>query len=589
MPLDSVFLSGLALELSGRLEGARIDKIQQPERDLLLFSLRMADGNGRLLLHGGVGSARVHLTEGRFENPASPPMFCMLLRKHLSGARISRLEQPQDERMLILHLDARDEMGADTKRLLIAEMMGRQSNIILVDGEGIILDCMRRVDPAMSEIRPLLPGMRYRLPPRQDKPYFFSTSSEERKALLQEAESGAALDSWLLHTFSGLSPLICRELCYAAFADASPRFTRLSSEQEERFLQKMNSLIARVMKGDLEPCLLLDGEKPKDFSFLPVRQYGDALTCVRRMSFSALLDEFYLRRDQAEAMRRRSQSLTKTVKNLRDRTARKLSLQREELRRSEDRESIRRRADLITANLYRMQKGDRVLKAEDYYEPDLPVVEIPLDPLKTPQQNAALLYKQYQKAKTAESHLTALIAEGETSLHYLNSVLDEISRAEGEQDLAAIRAELRESGYLKREKSAKKEKLRPRAPLRFVSDSGYEILVGRSNAQNDELTHRVARRTDYWLHVQKTHGSHVIIRAMDTEPDEITLAQAASLAVYYSQSRSGGKTPVDYTMVRNVRKPSGGLPGMALYTTYQTILAESDEALVERLRAEHSA
>lgn len=584
MPLDAVFLSGLHMELAPQILGAKIDKVQQPERDLLLLSLRTRDGNERLLIHGGVGSARVHLTQGRFENPASPPMFCMLLRKHLVGARITKLADNGD-RLLEIHMDAHDEMGTETRRTLVVEMMGRQSNVILVDGEGIIIDCMRRVDPSMSENRPLLPGMRYRLPPKQEKPDFFETEPEERAALLRAAESGTALDSWLLHTFSGLSPLVCRELCYRAFQDASPRFASLTPEQEIAFLAAMNWLDDLVQSRKLAPYLLSDDHKPKDFSFLPIEQYGDTLRCEKRSSFSALLDDYYLRRDQAEAMRRKSQSLTKTTKNLRDRTARKLSMQREELRRSEDRETIRRRADLITANLYRIQKGDRVLRAEDFYEEGMPTVEIPLDPLKTPQQNAAQLYKQYQKAKTAETHLTALISEGETSLHYLNSVLDEISRAEGEQDLAAIRAELRESGYLKREKSAKKEKLRPRAPLRFVSDSGYEILVGRSNAQNDELTHRIARRTDYWLHVQKIHGSHVIIRAKDSEPDEKTLAQAASLAVYYSQSRAGGKTPVDYTMVRNVRKPSGGLPGMVLYTTYQTILAESDESLAERLRA----
>ena len=495
MPLDAVFLSGLHMELAPQILGAKIDKVQQPERDLLLLSLRTRDGNERLLIHGGVGSARVHLTQGRFENPASPPMFCMLLRKHLVGARIAKLADNGD-RLLEIQMDAHDEMSTETRRTLVIEMMGRQSHVILVDGEGIILDCMRRVDPSMSEVRPLLPGMRYRLPPKQNKPDFFETEPEERAVLLRKAESGAALDSWLLHTFSGLSPLVCRELCYRAFQDASPRFLALTPEQEAAFLREMDRLDDLVQSGNLAPYLLSDEQKPKDFSFLPIEQYGDALRCEQRRSFSELLDEYYLRRDQAEAMRRKSQTLTKAIKNLRDRTARKLSMQREELRRSEDRESIRRRADLITANLYRIEKGDRVLHAEDFYEAGMPTVEIPLDPLKTPQQNAAQLYKQYQKAKTAETHLTALIAEGETSLHYLNSVLDEISRAEGEQDLAAIRAELRESGYLKREKSAKKEKLRPRAPLRFVSDSGYEILVGRSNAQNDELTHRIARRTD---------------------------------------------------------------------------------------------
>ena len=296
------------------------------------------------------------------------------------------------------------------------------------------------------------------------------------------------------------------------------------------------------------------------------------------------MDEFYLRRDKAEAMRRKSQALTRSVKTVRDRTAKKLALQQEELKRSADRETLRRRADLITANLYRMKKGDRTLVAQDFYAEDCPEVEIPLDPLKTPQQNAAALYKSYQKAKTAEAHLTKLIDEAEQSLNYLNSVLDELARAESERDLAEIRAELRATGYLRKEKTNKREKSQPRAPLRFVSSTGYEILVGRSNTQNDELTHKIARRTDIWLHTQKVHGSHVIIRAQDTQPDGQTIAEAASLAVYYSQARGGGKTPVDYTMVRFVRKPSGALPGMVLYTEYQTCMAESDETLVARLR-----
>lgn len=583
MPLDAVFLSGVTGELQSRITGAKIDKVQQPERDMLLLSLRLLNGNGRLLVHGGVGSARVHLTEGRFENPAEPPMFCMLLRKHLVGARIREVTQPEGERILLLYLDARDELGNETEKTLAVEMMGRQSNVILVDASGLILDCMRRVDSAMSAVRPLLPGMLYRLPPKQEKPAFFDTSAEQRRALLRTIEPGAALDDWLLKTFSGLSPLLCRELCHRTFGETAPRFLSLTEDQQEAFLCEMDALWEQVHSGLLRPVLLLDGDKPKDFSAVSIEQYGDAFQAETRDSFSALLDEFYLRRDKAESMRRKSQTLMKTVKTLRDRTAKKLALRTEELRRSEDREQLRRKADLITANLYRMQKGDTKLLAEDFYEESYPTVEIRLDPLKSPQQNAAALYKQYQKAKTAEQHLTGLIAEGEKQLAYLNSVLDVLQRAESEQDLADVRAELRQTGYLKPEKTKKKEKIKPRAPLRFVSDTGFEILVGRSNAQNDELTHRIARRTDLWLHVQKIHGSHVIVRCMDTEPDEITIEQAASLAVYYSQGRDGGKVPVDYTMVRNVRKPAGALPGMVLYTTYQTILAASDEALVQKL------
>lgn len=584
MPLDAVFLTGLTQELETRITGARIDKVQQPERDLLLLSLRTHDGNAKLLVNGGVGSARVHLTQGSFENPQEPPMFCMLLRKHLVGARIESLVQPEFERLLILNLDARDEMGTAVKKQLVVEMLGRQSNVILVGPEGHIIDCMRRVDSAMSEVRPVLPGMLYRLPPRQEKPVLFDTDAERRRALLEVMEPGMAVDKWLLNTFSGLSPLTCRELCHRAFGESSPRFQSLMEAQRDALLTAMDDLTQRVAAGVLQPVMLLDGVQPKDFSFWPIAQYGGALTCTQSESFSALLDEFYLRRDKAEAMRRKSQALTRLVKTIRDRTSKKLALQQEELKRSTDREALRRKADLITANLYRMKKGDRTLVAQDFYAEGCPDVEIPLDPLKTPQQNAAALYKSYQKSKTAEAHLTKLIDEASQSLRYLNSVLDELARAESERDLVEIRAELRATGYLRREKTSKREKTQPRAPLRFISSTGYEILVGRSNTQNDELTHKIARRTDIWLHTQKVHGSHVIIRAGDTQPDVQTLAEAASLAVYYSQARDGGKTPVDYTMVRFVRKPSGALPGMVLYTGYQTCMAESDEALVERLR-----
>lgn len=585
MPLDAVFLTGLTRELEARVTGAKIDKVQQPERDLLLLSLRTRDGNAKLLINGGVGSARVHLTQGSFENPQEPPMFCMLLRKHLVGARIESLVQPDFERLLILNLDARDEMGTAVKKQLVVEMLGRQSNVILVGPEGHVIDCMRRVDSAMSEVRPVLPGLLYRLPPRQEKPVLFDTAPEQRRALLAAMEPGTAVDKWLLNTFSGLSPLTCRELCHRAFGESSPRFQSIAAAQRDALLSAMDELTQRIAAGALEPVMLLDGAQPKDFSFWPVTQYGGSLICTQYGSFSELLDEFYLRRDKEEAMRRKSQALTRSVKTVRDRTAKKLALQQEELKRSADREATRRRADLITANLYRMQKGDRTLVAQDFYEEGCPEVVIPLDPLKTPQQNAAALYKAYQKSKTAEAHLTKLIDEAEQGLNYLNSVLDELARAEGERDLAEIRAELRATGYLRREKANKREKTQPRAPLRFVSSTGYEILVGRSNTQNDELTHKTARRTDFWLHVQKVHGSHVIIRAHDTQPDAQTIAEAASLAVYYSQARGGGKTPVDYTMARFVRKPSGALPGMVLYTEYQTCMAESNEALVARLRA----
>ena len=572
MPLDAITVTALRRELWEKLEGAKIDKVQQPERDMLILSLRGKTGNFRLLLAAGVGNARVHITRESMENPAEPPMFCMLLRKHLVGARIAALEQPDHERMLVFHLDTRDEMGDLSLKQLVVEMIGRSSNIILLGSDGRIMDCMRRMDFAGDSLRRLLPGMIYRLPPKQDKTDFFSSDADLRRQLTDRADRTVPPEKWLLDSFSGLSPLVCRELSYRC------------GGSYDTLPQQLDALQDAVAAGEFTPWLISEDGKPRDFSFMPIRQYGETVKGESFESFSQLLDAFYARRDRAERQRRRSHELSRSVKTLRDRLARKLAGQREELRRTEGREEIRKNAELITANMYRLKKGDRELLCEDYYEPDCPTVKIPLDALKTPQQNAAAMYKEYNKLKAAEEHLTVLIAQGEKQMDYLNSVLEELSRAETEKDVSDIRRELVETGYIKKQKGAKPEKIKAQAPMRFVSDDGLEILIGRSNTQNDELTTKTARRTDYWLHTQKVHGSHVIIRCDGLEPPERSIEQAASLAAYYSQGRDGGKVPVDYTMVRFVRKPSGALPGMVIYTDYKTILAQADEALVLRLK-----
>ena len=569
MPLDAVCLTALLRELAPELEGARIDKVQQPERDLLLLSVYTRSGARRLLISAGVGSARLHFTRERYENPDTPPMFCMLLRKHLTGARIVSVEQPPYERLALLRLAARTELGEETEKTLAVELMGRASNVILIDETGNIVDCMRRADFGEGAYRRLLPGMLYRLPQRPEKPCFFETGSEERRALWANS-GGAEPERWLMDTFYGLSPLIARETAHRA---GSP----------EGMGAAMDALCESVAAGEFTPTLLLMEGKAPDVTYMRITQYGQAARCERRESFSSLLDECYAGRDRAERMRRASHDTMKSVRTLRDRQARKLAQQREELKKTAGREELRRRGDLITANLYRAQKGARTLLCTDYYTEGCPEVEIRLDPLKTPQQNAAAAYREYKKAVAAEGHLTALIASGEKQLDYLESVLDELSRAESEKDVADIRRELEGAGVLKAKRGTKQAKPKPRGPFRYVSSGGYEILAGRSNAQNDELTTRTARRGDIWLHTQKVHGSHVIIRADGAPVDERTLAEAAAIAVWHSQAREGGKVPVDYTEVRNVKKPSGSLPGKVIYTNYKTLMAEADEKLAASL------
>lgn len=572
MPLDAVTVSALAKELSERLEGGRIDKVQQPERDMLLLSLRAKGENLRLVIAAGTGNARAGITRGSFENPAEPPMFCMLMRKHLVGARILSVTQPEYERLLIFTLDTHDELGVQSEKKLAVELIGRSANAVLIGADGRIIDCMRRMDFAGDALRRMLPGMIYRLPPKQEKPVFFALDPAQRRALIASADKTVPVDKWLMDSFSALSPLICRELAYRCNND----YVNLPDA--------CDALCEAVAAGELAPWLISIDGKPKDFSFMAISQYGPAAQLERYDSFSEMLDAFYTRRDRAEQQRRRSHDLIKTVRTLRDRQQRKLAAQCEELRRTEGREDIRHQAELVTANIYRLRRGDRSLECEDYYDPACPVVHIELDPLKTPQQNAAALYKEYNKLKAAEQHLTVLTREGERQLDYLNSVLDELERAETDRDLSDIRRELTETGYIRARKGGKAERVKPQSPLKFVSDDGFEILAGRSNAQNDELTLKLARRTDYWLHTQRVHGSHVIIRCEGEEPPPRTLEQAAGIAAYYSQARGAGKVQVDYTMVRNVRKPSGALPGKVIYTDHKTMLAESDGALAERLK-----
>ena len=571
MALDAILLSGIIAELRPKLIGARIDKVQQPERDKIVLSVRGGESL-RLLIDAGAGSGRLQQTKMSFENPAEPPMFCMLLRKYLTGGRIEAIEQPDWERLVMVNITSRNELGDNVDLRLAVELMGRSSNLVLIGSDGRIIDCLRRMDYGGDAERRLLPGMIYRLPPKQRKPLVFALSREEIAQELTSSDAGKSADKRIMDCFSGLSPLICRELACRSGDNAA-----LLPEAIDAFLDS-------VRAGELTPVLFTEDGKPREFSFMQLRQYAGVYETREFESFSELLDAYYSKRDTLERRRRRSKELSHHVKTERDRIARKLGLQRQELQKCSERDEIRRNAELLTANLYRVHKGDSSLTVEDYYEPDCPQRTIKLDVLKTPQNNAAAMFKEYNKLKTAEHHLTALIAEGERQLEYLNSVMDETERAETEDDLAEIKAELIGTGYIKKQRGAKERKRKKQGPMRFVSSDGFEILVGRSNAQNDELTTKTARRTDIWLHTKTVHGSHVIISCDGVVPPEKTIEEAAQLAVYYSQARDGGKTQVDYTMVRNVRKPSGSLPGKVIYTDYSTLSVSADEQLAEKLR-----
>ena len=576
MPLDAICLSAVVREIAPQLEGSRIEKIQQPARDQIILLLR---GNRRLLINAGANQPRIHMTSKLRDNPSQPPMFCMLLRKYIGGGRIAAVEQTPLERVVTLTIDAIDELGELSRYRLVLECMGRHSNLVLVAQDGRIIDCLRRVDFEMSEQRQVLPGMFYRLPPAQEKRSPLSVTAEEFAAALADCPGDLPLDRWLLDTFTAISPLIARELVYRACGSTDAR----GAEEQGRLWSAFSTWQQELNAGVMTPQLLLKSDKYSDFTYLVPQQYGDFMTCREEESFSVLLDNFYEGREQADRVRQKGQDLLKTVTNARDRVRRKIALQEKEYLQTLDRDRLRICGELITANLYRMERGASKVTVENYYEPDCPPLEIRLDPRLSPQENAAKYFKQYNKAKTAEKILTEQLQRGGEELDYLESVLQQLQQAEAEQDFNDIRAELTDGGYIRSHGRKQPGFQRSSKPREFRSSAGLRILVGRSNKQNDQLTTKVAGPRDIWLHTQKIHGSHVILCTEGTEPDAQSLEEAVSLAAYYSQGREGGKVPVDYTPARYVKKTAGAKPGMVVYTTYQTMLAVPDRELTKRL------
>ncbi len=583
MPMDAICLSAVVKELQPALVGGRVDKIYQPARDEVIVQVRGPEGSGKLLLSASPTRPRIQMTRLSRENPAEPPMFCMLLRKYLAGGRIVGVTQPNMERMVELQIEATDEMGDRGSRRLILEAMGRRANLILLDGEGRIVDCLRRVDAEMNQERQILPGMFYHLPPSQGKQDPTQLTPPLYRHLLKSAPIDRPADQWLLETFGGISPLIAREIAFEALGETDGPL----GDHGELLLERLQLLLETVESGGVTPTLLVREGKPTDFSFRPILQYGPAWENRTYESFSRLLDDFYAERETSERVRQKGQDLIRSVTTARDRAARKLGLQAKELKTTQDRERLRIAGDLITANLYRMQKGMSTLKTVDFYDPEEREASISLDPLLTPQQNAAKYYKRYQKAKTAEAMLTQQIAKGEREKAYLDSVLESLSRAQGERDLMEIRQELEEQGILRRRAKAKDRVKRPALkPLEFRSSAGLRISVGRNNSQNDQLTTKLAGPRDLWLHTQKIHGAHVILWTEGQPPDIQSVTEAAMLAAWFSQAGKGAaKVPVDYTPAKFVKNPAGARPGMVIYTTYETAYVTPDADVVSRLQA----
>ncbi len=572
MALDGALLRHLKKELEEKLLGARVDKIHQPNREELLIAFRSRESADKVLFSARANSARVHFTSIPIENPQQPPMLCMLLRKKLQGAKLIAVRQPELERVLHFDFDSINELGDHVTLTLTMEIMGKYSNLILTGEDGKIVDALKRVDASMSSQRLVLPGLGYQLPPAQDKRCLLSTGAQELLSALRALPGDMELSKALLSVLQGVSPIVCRELAHQAGRGAELTVKTMGEEEYFRtgfYYQKLKETVEDC-SGRAHMAVSPQG-KPMDFSFVDIHQYGAAAVVKEASSFSKMLDDFYRERDHQERMRVREQDLLRLLSTHSERLSRKINNQKAELEQCAQRDSLRIAGDLLSANLYGIPKGAAAVGLPNFYEEGEPLVSIKLDPALNANQNAQKYYKEYRKAKTAEEKLAEQIAIANRELEYLDSVLDALTRAETEQDLSEIRAELGEQGYIRVLRSKKQKPVAAGAPLKFTVADGFTVLVGRNNRQNDKLTLKTANNNDLWFHTKNIPGSHVILVTEGREPTPAAMEEAAVLAASHSRAKDSSQVPVDYTQVRNVSKPQGAKPGMVIYVNYKTL------------------
>ena len=583
MAFDAGMLSSSVSELKGACLGAKIEKIHQPERDKLVLVLRSREGGRRLLIDAGTSNPRLGFTLTQKENPAQPPMFCMLLRKHLTGAKLSEIYQPGFERVAELEFEAYDELGFPCKRYLIAEIMGKYSNLIFTDQNKKIISLLRTVDFTTSSLRQLLPGMIYELPPRQDKK---NPLDEDESGFMQSfADSSAEMrgDKFITDNYLGISAAVAREICFRSTRHTD---TPLRYCTAESLWAEFSKVVEGVKAGESDPCVVFEGERPVEYAFTPLTQYGDE-ALKHFDSVGEALDCFFETRDHDIRVKQRASDILHILNNAEARLTKKLSVQRQELADCEKGEEYKALGDLITANIYLLQRGMTKVTLTDYSETDekgdFIQRRIELDERLTPAQNAQKMYKKYNKSKNAKVELTRQIEKAEAELEYISSVADALSRADGAAELAEIREELYGSGYASKMKGYTAQKKKNPVVSKFVTDGGFTVLCGKNNIQNEYITHRLAEKNDYWFHAKGQPGSHVVMVCGGVEPDVTDFTQAAEIAAYHSKA-TGENIAVDYTLARNVKKVAGGKPGLVIYHTNWTAYVTPTKEKIEKMK-----
>ena len=579
MAFDAGMLACTLAEIRNTALGARIEKVFQPARDEIVLQMRSTAGGKRLLINAGSNNPRIGFTETPRENPAAPPMFCMLLRKHLQGSKLAEVKQAGFERVAVLTFETRDEMGFSAVRKLCCEIMGKYSNLIFTDGNDKILSALTPVDFSTSSRRQVLPGMTYELPPVQDKTDPTATDEAKFDELLGAAPSDRPADKWITSTFLGVSAAVAREIVYRTAGKTDAAIGACGKNAlRERFFE-----ITKIIREErFAPCLVTDGGKPVEYAFLPLTQYAGYETHPFE-SAGALLDAYFGTRDREQNVRQRAADILRLLTAADARIRKKLTLQKAELAECDKGNDCKKQADLITANLHLIARGQSRAELTDYADcrPDgtFGTCVVELDTRLSPAANAQRLYKKYNKSKTARVELTKQIALGEAELAYLDTVFDSLTHAETSADLAEVREELHRSGYASRMKRYVAPKKQPAPTVaEFLTSGGYRVFCGKNNVQNEYITHRLAGKNDYWFHVKNLPGSHTVLLTNGSEPSERDFTEAAEIAACFSKGADGQNVEVDYTLVKNVRKPAGAKPGFVIYhTNWSCVVTPSAE------------
>ncbi len=580
MPFDGIVTKCIVNELNGLLSGGRIDKVFQPEYDEVVMLIRSKGQNYRLVASANASYPRLHITSTTKENPQIAPVFCMLMRKHVQGGHLLDITFNDYERIITLNIESVNEMGDLSVKSLVIEIMGKHSNIILLNSDGKIIDAVKHVDSDISSVREIMPARPYSLPPAQDK---ISPEKVNVDTLFDNATQIKNIETLLLSSIKGFSPYICREIC--SMADVSPKAQLDAISSFDSLKTSLATVLKSIEACDFKPCIVYQDEamyKPTDFYCLPPKQYP---YYKEYELMSQALDEYYSTKDTIERLSQKKGDIVKLVKNCIDRCEKKLSIQQDKLRDVADRDKLQLYGELITANIYCIPKGSKIATVSNYYSEDGEYIDIPLDENKTPQENAQRYFRQYSKAKSTYTNTVQQLEDSINELNYLESVKTMLDNCVGTQEIEEIRQELADSGYAKTSvKNNKKKQPKPSEPHQFISSDGFTILVGKNNRQNDTLTLKTAASSDIWLHTKNIPGSHVIIRTDRREVTDKTLFEAAVLCAYHSSAKLSANVPVDYTTVKNVKKPSGAKPGMVIYENFKTINVTPTEELVRAIQ-----